>query len=127
MSDWQTPDDGQSLAEIESAIRAAGNYVCPSDDLRPSTLEAAREYCQDRRVRRKFGRMLIAAVLLITFGAPIFERLDNKVKPPAAPSAMEMQRRALEHAAQASVGPNWGMLEAFTEWRRVQADRLSFK
>ena len=124
MSDSHARDDQQAIAEIEAAIRAAGDYVWPSDDLRPRTLETARELSQQRRAQRRLGRFFLAVVFLMAFGVPLFERVDSRVKPRTAPSAIDMQRRALEHAARASVGPNWGMLEAFTEWRRVQASHL---
>ena len=37
------------LADLEAKIRQAGNYVQPSSDLRPKTLEAAQERGAVRR------------------------------------------------------------------------------
>ena len=44
----RSSDDDSVLVPVELLIRAAGSYVVPSDNLRPRTLEAARELAADR-------------------------------------------------------------------------------
>jgi hypothetical protein len=115
---FRSPDN------IESMIRAAGDYVRPSEDLRPRTLEAAREHCDDRRAEQKLGGFAIAVLLLVTFSSPAIQYADVLRTSSTAPSATEMQSRAQAYEAQSHVGQHWGLTEAFTRLRRVQATRL---
>jgi len=125
MSDPQPHDqEDRSLEQIESVIRAAGGYVRPSDDLRPRTLEAAREHRDDRRAEQKLGGFAIAVLLLVSFSSPAIDYVDGLRSKSSAPSATEMQHRAMEYGVQPHVGVHWGLAEAFTQLRRVQAVRL---
>lgn len=117
-------DHDQSMWQIESAIRAAGDYIQPSEDLRPRTLEAAREDCGDRRAELKLGVFAIAVLLLVTLSSPTIHYVDTIRTQSTAPSATEMQLRGLEFATDPHIGSNWGLSEAFTQLRRSQADRL---
>lgn len=126
MSDPSSHDEAfRSLEQIESVIRAAGQYVRPSEDLRPRTLEAAREHCNDRRAERKLGGFAIAVLLLVTVSPPAIQFVDVLRSTPSAPTAAEMHHRALDYGAQPNVGMHWGLAEAFTQLRRVQAARLN--
>jgi hypothetical protein len=112
------------MQQIESAIRAAGNYVRPSEDLRPRTLEAAREHCGDRRAEQKLGGFVIAVLLLVMIGSPAIHYMHALRRQSTAPSATEMQDRGLRYAADPHIGSNWGLSEAFTQLRRLQANRI---
>lgn len=116
--------DHDSFDSIESLIRAAGNYVQPTRDLRPRVLEAAREHCDDRRAEQKLGAFAIALLLLASFSSPAIRYVALMRTASAGPSAIEMHRRALAYEAQADMGANWGLTEAFSELRRAQANRL---
>lgn len=116
--------DPHSIRQIETAIRAAGDYVQPSGDLRPRTLEAAREHCGDLRAEQKVGGFVIAVLLCVVIMSPAFRYVDFMRAQSVAPTAIEMQRRGLQHAADPHVGSNWGLTEAFTQLRRLQADRF---
>jgi hypothetical protein len=112
------------FASIEEAIRAAGAYVVPSDDLRPRTLEAARELSEDRRTGIRLGRFAVVLLLFIVISAPLAERAAAWYERATSPSAAELQAHALEIAQARNVGPDWGLFEAFTRLRRMQATRL---
>lgn len=112
------------LSQIESVIRAARWFVRPSDDLRPRTLEAARCYCNDRRAEQKLGGFLVAALLLLSFTSPAVQYVSVLRIRAAAPSSTEIHDRAIEFASRREIGSHWGMAEAFTHLRRVQANRL---
>ncbi len=118
------PHHDSSMQQIESAIRAAGNYVRPSEDLRPRTLEAAREHCGDLRAEQKLGSFVIAVLLLVMISSPAIHYIDALRRQSTAPSAIEMQTRGLQYAADPHIGSNWGLSEAFTQLRRLQANRL---
>jgi hypothetical protein len=125
MSDPHRDDEHScSFDSIELLIRAAGNYVQPSEDLRPRTLEAARDHCDDRRAEQKLGAFAIAVLLLVSFSSPALRYADVLRSASAGPSATEMHSRALAYETQPDVGSNWGLTEAFTELRRTQATRL---
>jgi hypothetical protein len=117
-------EEFRSPDKIESMIRAAAHYVRPSEDLRPRTLEAAREHCDDRRAEKKLGGFAIAVLLLVTFSSPAIQYANVLRSTSTAPSATEMQSRALAYENQPHVGQHWGLTEAFTQLRRVQATRL---
>ena len=113
-----------SKRQLESVIRAARNYVRPSDELRPRTLEAARERCGDRRAEQKLGSFATAVLLLLTLGTPAFRYAETLRSIQWSPTAADVQQRAVEFGAQREIGPNWAMTETFTQLRRVQADRF---
>jgi hypothetical protein len=125
LSDPYRHDDlSPSTDQIESMIRSAGHYVRPSEDLRPRTLDAARQYCNDRRAEQKLGGFVIAVLLLLTLSSPASQYVDVLRAQASAPTATEIQNRALEYGARHEIGTNWGLTEAFTQLRRVQATRL---
>jgi hypothetical protein len=110
---------------LEETIRAAGTYVVPSDNLRPRTLEAARELSSDRKSMRRFWRLVIALCLGCVLSIPLAERLHAWHERSRSPSARELQWQALQLAeSDSQVGANWGMFEAFRQLRSMQAERL---
>lgn len=121
---WDAFDSPDAFEAIEEAIRAAGTYVAPSDDLRPKTLEAAQQRCEDRRGGMRIGGFAAVLLVCIVASAPLAERLTAWHERTAAPSSSELQEQALEIATDRNVGPHWGLLEAFSELRRSQAARL---
>lgn len=115
--------DAQS-EPVVAAIHAARNYVQPSDDLRPQTLEAARRACGDMRAEKKLGGFALALLLIALVSSPAV-RLVNVVRSNKAPTtSSEIQQRALLFSEQPNVGSHWGMAEAFSQLRRVQAAQL---
>ena len=59
-SDGNSDQNGVSpefLSLLEATVLAAGKYVVPSDDLRPHTLEAAKELDSDRKGSQHFVAM----------------------------------------------------------------------
>ncbi|MGI9470050.1 MAG: hypothetical protein ACR2NZ_00870 [Rubripirellula sp.] len=124
MSDSFPMDASNSKRQIESVIRAARNYVRPSDELRPRTLDAARERCGDRRAEQKLGGFATAVLLLLTLATPAIRYADALRSIQWSPTAADVQQRAAEFGSEREIGPNWAMTEAFSQLRRVQADRL---
>jgi hypothetical protein len=127
MSDTKLSEREEPNQSIESIIRAAGQYVQPSEDLRPRTLEAAREQCGDRRAERHLGNFVIAMMVLVLVGSPIVSLIKFAQSSSSSVSATEMEQKALIYAAQPGVGTNWGLSEAFTQMRDVQASQLGRK
>lgn len=109
---------------IEEAIRSAGHYVVPSDNLRPRTLEAARELSDDRKGTRKLRRFAVALIFGSMLSVPVIERLTTWQERSLSPSAAELEHQALDFSDNQNVGPHWGLYEAFSQLRRDQAARL---
>lgn len=118
-------DDREAIDTVESLIHAARGYVRPSDDLRPRTLEAAREARRQRRTNRRFGGMTLGVVLFALCGIPHWNA-DPGAEQLARASAVIRHYDVNEEAAlrtlRAGFDPGWGFLEAFSELRRKQAE-----
>ncbi len=112
------------FVEIERAILASGQYVHPSDDLRPRTIEAAREVCRDQRMLRSAGVGAIAALVLALLSSPVVERLNHRHSRSLSPTAREIEQQAMELSMRAGIGPEWALSEAFNALRKDQAARF---
>jgi hypothetical protein len=121
----QCPSD-DAIALFEQAIKRAGNIVQPSDDLRPRTIEAAREYCSDRRLVRSATLISLAIAMTFVFVSPALDRMVIRYSRFISPSAAEMEQLAVQHAAEHGGSLDWSLSESFDELRRVQAERLKF-
>jgi hypothetical protein len=109
-----------SDATLESLIRAAGDYVHPTGDLRPRTLETARLRC--RQQRRASG--IAVAALFLAVLIPSGNR-----QPHLAPfgrlsvSAASQSPGQVSDALGRETG-DWALVEIFTQLRRQQAELL---
>jgi hypothetical protein len=120
----ELPDnaDFEALADVESLIRSAANYVRPSDDLRPRVLESARSVSKERQARRWIGHLATCALALGLLVAAL-RQTDT-------PARREPARAAVGYrlwSAQPALGANdasWSMVDSFTELRRRQAQLL---
>lgn len=113
-----------SWAEVEALVRAAGQYVVPSDNLRPRVLEAAREKRNDQRGRRKILQCVAAILLCGALSLPLAERMEVWRDHTKSPSANDLELRAIQLSSRSNDGPHWGLLEAFNQLRESQATRL---
>jgi hypothetical protein len=119
----ERPDDLEWLADVESLVRSAGDYVRSSDDLRPRVLEGARVARKERQARRWIGHMAACALVCGLFAAAL--------QTPTSVSSRETAAAALGYrlfwSAQPTIGPSdasWSMVDSFTELRRRQAELL---
>ena len=104
---------------IESFVRAAGDLIEPTDDLRPRTIETARRRCRHQRIERRTGGLAVAA-LLLSLSLP--DRIDHSGR---FESAYELHRHTAQQAIEGGADASWGLVDAFTEWRRKQAELFS--
>lgn len=116
----------ESFAPIEALIRSAGNYVRPSDDLRPRTLEAARRKRGLRRWNKQIAALAAAVVMLAVFNIPgRFVPTDVASKTSEATVMREFElRQKSAKSAGLTFNPAWAWFEAFWELRNQQAERL---
>jgi len=121
-------EDSEGLAELEAAVRAAGEYVRPSDDLRPRVLETVRVERGERRARRRIGRvgMLILAMALVLqwTGGPIDHVLGRPTDSRLLLSADDLFVVAESHLLRRGVDMGWGMVDVYSDLRSRQAKLL---
>ncbi len=116
--------NNDELARLEQAIFAAGKYVRPSDDLRPRTIEAAKEHCGNHRFVRNVIGLGLAALLLLMLGVPVTETIRQRRARSTSPTSAEIQQQAIEYSLKAGLSPDWGLSQKFDDLRHFQADRL---
>jgi hypothetical protein len=118
----------EGLAELEAAVRAAGEYVRPSDELRPRVLETARLEGGERRARRRIGRFglaMVAAILLLqSGGGPVERVLGRPTEARLWLSADDLYVVAESRMLRRGVDLGWGMVDAFSDLRARQAKAL---
>ena len=112
-----------AFTQLESVVRAARGYVQPTEDLRPRTIEAAREASQLGRSRRRLASLTAIVLLLAATGFPGSMLSSNP--DPAFTNSSELHRLAAKSAMKRGVGPNWALYEVFSKLRRDQADLLN--
>lgn len=117
-------EDAFSVDELEARIRAAGNCLRPSDDLRPQIIEAAKEQLIQRRNRWRLAQYLAALVLIGCFAVPLMSRIDQWINYFRSPTSIELHQQAVRYADDRHVGEVWGLTEAYTQLRAMQAERL---
>jgi hypothetical protein len=110
---------------VESLVRAACGYVQSSDDLRPRTLEAAREACRQGRTNFRFGSLALTVILLAMCGFPHWV-LSSRAKQVAHASSViqlfDLHREASSLTVRSGFDPSWAFYEAFWDLRQKQAE-----
>jgi len=118
LRDFCEPEDA-----IEALLRSAGDYVRPSEDLRPRVLETARLERRERGMQTRFWQVAAVVFLCGMLTSPAGDRSGSaSVRPPAALKASEILIH-VEAAARAA-DPSWEMVESFNELRLRQAEML---
>lgn len=121
---YPSPTSGQP--DLEAMVRAAGGYVRPSDNLRPRTLEAAREHRAVVRRRRRLASIGLAAATLWWAATmrPAGES-ETKAPPLAAADVWQLGESAQQQAAQAGAGPAWALADVFGALRVRQSELIA--
>lgn len=120
------PDAAPGHPDFAAMVRAAGGYVRPSDNLRPRTLEAAREYRAVVRRRRRLASVGLAAATLWWAATmrPGGES-ETKVPPLATADVWQLGESAQQQAAQAAAGPTWALADVFGALRLRQSELIA--
>jgi hypothetical protein len=121
------PLDDDSLEGVEAMVRAAGEYVRASDDLRPRVVEGARLRCSEQWAQRCIRRVVMCIVLLVCFTAADQEHFESRGSYSTAilaASGFNDLDAPLNVGSLRTGDGDWRMLDAFTELRRQQAQLL---
>lgn len=125
MNEYHNEFDASRFDSLEAIVRAAGGYVQPTDDLRPSTLEAAREACTKRRWNFRIGTLASAVILMAVFGLPgqaLSTGAGQNKRVSQAIRGFDLHRQASLRIVHAGFDTSWAMYEAFADLRKKQAD-----
>jgi len=105
--------------DVEALVRAAGNYVRPSDDLRPRVLETARAESHQRWAQRRIWQVALVIALLGVCSTLVRSRMEVAASPSGGPLAAGAMSRRVE------IGEDgWNIVESFTDLRRRHAAML---
>ena len=112
------------FCDIEEMVRAAGDYLDVSDDLRPQTLERARSRSR-QMTTRSWIAIVAVVVVFLTFSAGMFRGRPSSTPPLVAgvtADSDQLYAAALQKAAQTNVDPSWSLVDAFCALRQRQAN-----
>jgi hypothetical protein len=120
VTNTRPPNDDSPL---ELLIRAAGDYVQPSDGLRPQVMEAVREV---KGIRRDRSRLLIGAcfsgvALLLLSAVPLWTP-NYDLRGPTSMDAVVSSVEGDVSLRGSDFG--WKLVEIFTDVRHQQAESL---
>ena len=101
-------------------VYGARNYVVPSQELRPLTLEAAKAAMVGRRIQHAVLGAIATIVLVLILSIPVLNQLQ-RLPVPTGPTASDMHQHAANIASDPAVGSQWAMAEAFTRLRIAQS------
>lgn len=125
MGRWSVIEPNASHGEsgVETLLRTAGDYVQPSEGLRPQVMEAVREAKGLRRDRSRVIRMacLAAAVLLLLSALPWWTP-NYGLRGPTTMDDVASRLKADTTYRGGNIG--WRLVEIFTDVRRQQAESL---
>jgi hypothetical protein len=121
-------DDSLNQFEaLEAKIRAAGNYVVPSDDLRPRTLEDAGELVVQRRWLKRLGFAWMMCTLVVGLSLVFVGAVNVYREAWVTPSGDDLQRIAFENSSTTNAEREWGLVEVFDRLRRLRFHDLENK
>ena len=119
----ESHDPYNPLHEIESLIRDAGNYVQPSDDLRPRVMEAVRSQRVERVAQRRIWQSALWFCVLSVLVMSTLPRIDfDDGLQPAAAQASSGDPPPGPTAARD--GESWDAVDSFRAIRRRHAELL---
>jgi hypothetical protein len=106
--------------DVEALVRAAGSFVCPSEELRPRVLETARAESRERWAQQRIWPVALVVGLLGAISTATGGRRDVAVHFSASVLEVQAEVRQTEGGA-----AGWSMVDSFTDLRRRQAALLS--
>ena len=113
---------GSELCDLEEMIRGAGGYLEVSDDLRPRTLEEARDDGRENSARSWIAVLAVVVVFLATCAGWFCDQISSPTSGNAVVSANcdQLYVVAQLNAAQTNVEASWSLVDAFSELRQRQ-------
>ena len=111
--------DPESIEQLEATLFAARNYVTPSSDLRPRTLEQARHTTRTQNWANRLTLITLASMLLWSVTLPLLRELSVHRDKLSGPFPAEIEQAAQDYADQHRYEAQWGLVEAFRDARQL--------
>ena len=109
------------FSELEQLIASAKHYVVPSADLRPRTLEAAREIQIQREQVSKLRNFAFCVAAMWCTMLFLTSYLTENRSRFMSPSARQAEQAAIEYATQRGSSIDWGLVEVFRQLRGARS------
>jgi hypothetical protein len=118
-------DVSPQFCEVEEMVQAAGGYLEVSDDLRPSTLEEARDDRRETSTRSWITVLAVVVIFLAMYTGESRDRLSFTSNPNTVVSAScDQLHAAQQRTAQAEVNASWSLVDAFRGLRQRQGSLI---
>jgi hypothetical protein len=115
-------DVNPGFCDVEEMVRAAGGYLEVSDDLRPRTLEEARDDSRETSTRSWIAVLAVVVIFLAMYAGKFRDRLSSTspLKAVVSVNCDQLYAAARQTAAKANVDPSWSLVDAFRGLRQRQ-------
>lgn len=112
--------DPAAVQRLEACLFAARDYVAPSPDLRPQTLEQARTANLAQRWANRLTLFTLSSMLLWSLLVPLLRELGSHRDKLTGPFPAEIEQAAQDYADVHRYEAQWGMVEAFRDARQLR-------
>ena len=117
-------NDNAAVKETERQLLELGRSLRPSEDLRPRTMEAAKDVSSSQVTQRRVSLFCVLAITVAVAGKPVARECGWLEPAESFTPSARLQSVSLEIAEHDRSDPHWGMLDAFCRWRDLQIQRL---
>lgn len=119
-------DVSPQFCDVEEMVRAAGGYLDVSDDLRPRTLEEARDDSRETSTRCWIAILAVVVILLAMYTGESRDQLSLTTHSNGIVSANcdQLYAAARQKTAQANVDASWSLVDAFRGLRQRQGSLI---
>lgn len=115
----------EQIQQLEATLFAARNFVRPSDDLRPRTLEMARESTTWQIHANRLAGGLLCILLVWSSLLAVSSGLAVYRKQLVGPFPAEIENAAVHNPTNNPYQRDWGLVDAFQESRSLQKTSYS--
>jgi hypothetical protein len=115
------PFDQDQFSDLERLVHSAKDWVVPSEQLRPQVVEAARDFDLRKVQFVKLRNFLIVSSAIWLLVLVVFLSLRAHREELTAPNSQQVERMSSEYSTRYRYDQNWGLVEAFSEARRLES------
>jgi len=113
------------FAELEEIIRAAGDYIEVSDDLRPRILEDARSGLEETSTRFWIAGLAIAVIVFAIFANHFRGQMSSPLNSAMTPTSAQLYAEAQRKTSESNADASWTLVDSFSELRQRQAGLIN--
>lgn len=110
----------ETIQQLEETIFSARNFVEPSPDMRPRTLEQAKDAYRNHVWANRIVVTALGCMFLWSIAATSLRYLGQHRDKLTGPFPEELEQRASRYPSQDRYGTDWRLVEAFQQERSLQ-------